>query len=140
MDAIAEVPADRWDMEAYYDSRPGTAGKMNTRYGGFITAVDQFDPQFFGIAPREAISMDPQQRLVLEVAWEALEHAGQAPDKLVGSATGVFIGISNSDYARLMDDPAHINTYTSTGISLSSEASLTRYRVGKLSVPSTITS
>ena len=103
VDAISEVPADRWDIDAYYDARPGTAGKMNTRYGGFISQVDRFDPQFFGIAPREAISMDPQQRLVLEVAWEALEHAGQAPDQLVGSPTGVFIGISNRDYARLME-------------------------------------
>src|SRR5207249_5559238 len=104
VEAITEVPRDRWDVNAFYDLNPATPGKMNTRWGGFLEQVDLFDPHFFGIAPREAERMDPQQRLLLEVVWEALEDAGQAPDRLAGSATGVFVGISSSDYSRLQFD------------------------------------
>ncbi len=97
-DAIVEVPPDRWAVDDYYDPRPGVPGKMVTRWGGFIDEVDRFDPQFFGISPREAASLDPQQRLLLEVAWEALEDAALAPDRLAGSKTGVFVGLCKSDY------------------------------------------
>jgi acyl transferase domain-containing protein len=98
VDAITEVPADRWDIDALYDPNPGSSGKMNTRWGGFLEQVDQFDAQFFGIAPREAVYIDPQQRLLLEVAWEALENAGQVVEQLAHTSTGVFIGIGNYDY------------------------------------------
>ena len=87
VDAIGEVPADRWQIDDYYDPNPDAPGKMATRYGAFLDGVDGFDSRFFGISPREAASMDPQQRLLLEVGWEALENAAQAPDKLEGSRT-----------------------------------------------------
>jgi acyl transferase domain-containing protein/surfactin synthase thioesterase subunit len=129
VDAITEVPAERWDVNALYDPNPGTRGKMNTRWGGFLDQVDQFDSQFFGIAPREAVYMDPQQRLLLEVAWEALENAGQVLEQLACSNTGVFIGIGNYDYGRLLAslNLAQINAYMGTGNALSIAANRISY-------------
>jgi acyl transferase domain-containing protein/SAM-dependent methyltransferase len=128
IDAIAQVPKDRWDVDAFYDPDPATPGKMNTRWGGFLDMVDQFDPGFFGISPREAERMDPQQRLVLEVAWEALEDAGVVPKHLAGSQTGVFIGIGNYDYGRfLCSDLANINSHNGTGLTLSIAANRLSY-------------
>ncbi len=117
VDAISEVPADRWDIEAYYDPDPDVPGKMSTRYGGFIDQIDLFDPQFFSISPKEALELDPQQRLLLEVSWRALEHAGIAPASLVGSRSGVYAGISTSDYQQLLarGGEAAIGPYAGTG-------------------------
>lgn len=116
VDGISEVPNTRWNADAYYDPTPATPGKMNTRWGGFLNDIDQFEPSFFSISPREADAMDPQQRLLLEVAWETLEYAGQATQKLAGSQTGVFIGISSDDYSRLQyKDPRQIDAYAGTG-------------------------
>jgi acyl transferase domain-containing protein len=115
-DGVREVPASRWDVDAFYDADPTVPGRMPMRYGAFIDGVDEFDPYFFGISPREAARMDPQQRLFLEVAWEALEDAGQTRDALKGSATGVFVGANSSDYLQLqLQDPAAIDTYTIVG-------------------------
>ena len=101
-DAIIEVPAARWNIEEYYDPDLDSDDKMNTRWGGFVEKIDQFDSSFFGISHREASGMDPQQRLLLEVAWEALENAAIPPEQLAGSLTGVFIGISSGDYYKAM--------------------------------------
>src|SRR5664280_3824261 len=116
VDAIREVPADRFDAQKFYDPDPAAPGKMNTRWGGFLEQVDQFDPNFFGISPREAMRMDPQQRLLLEVTWEALQDAGQSPEHLAGTQTGVFIGIATNDYGRLQwNDLERIDAYSGTG-------------------------
>jgi acyl transferase domain-containing protein len=118
VDAITEIPADRWDMEAYYDPDPDAPGKMYTRYGGFLDEIDKFDAQFFGISPREAVSMDPQHRLLLEVSWEAMENAGLMPEKLGNSQTGVYIGVMENDYSKLhlkADDPTNITAHYVSG-------------------------
>ena len=128
IDAIREIPAERWAVDLHFDAKAGVPGKMNTRWGGFIESVDLFDPAFFGIAPTEAAFMDPQQRLLLEVAWEALERAGVRPRSLAGSRTGVFVGISNSDYAQLQrSDAARLSAYFGTGNSFSVAANRISY-------------
>lgn len=130
-DAIREIPADRWDIDAFYDSDRDHPGTMYTRAGGFIDEIDRFDPQFFGIAPREAESMDPQHRLALEVAWEALEASGMAPGGLAGSRGGVFLGLSNSDYSRMVfADPRSPDTSAATGNNSSVAAGRISYLLG----------
>jgi amino acid adenylation domain-containing protein len=106
-DGAREVPPDRWDIDELYDPTPGTAGRMYVRRSCFIDGVDQFEPLFFRISPREAVGIDPQQRLLLETTWEALEDAAIPPPSLVGSQTGVFIGISTNDYSALLSRTAH---------------------------------
>ncbi|MEH1901388.1 MAG: SDR family NAD(P)-dependent oxidoreductase [Nostoc sp.] len=132
-DAITEVPSERWNHEAYYSHEPEAPGKINTRYGGFVGEVDQFDAQFFGIASREAVKLDPQQRLLLEVTWEALELGNFVPEKLFGSLTGVFIGISSFDYAMRLfggTPPSCIDAYAGTGTLLSPAAGRLSYSLG----------
>jgi acyl transferase domain-containing protein/acyl carrier protein/predicted O-methyltransferase YrrM len=131
-DAIREVPADRWDIDSLYDPNVDAPGKMSTRWGGFLDGIDQFDPHFFGIAPREAISMDPQQRLLLEVAWEALEHAGIPADRLMGSSTGVFVGVSGADYMQIQVDRGlqSIDTYLASGTAQSIASGRLAYVLG----------
>ncbi len=118
VDAITESPQERWNADAFYSPDFTHPGKMNTRWGGFVAGIDEFDAEFFGISPREATRMDPQQRLILEVAWEALEQAGQMTDRLPGSQTGVFLGLhsQSSDYYQMQAaNPQAIDIYTSTG-------------------------
>lgn len=103
VDAIREVPESRWNADRFHDANPKKVGKMVTRRGGFLDAIDQFDPQFFGISPREAHSIDPQQRLMLQTTWEALEDGGLRPDHLAGTDVGVFIGGFTLDYQLLQN-------------------------------------
>ena len=129
---IGEVPRDRWNIDAFYDPNPDIPGKMASRHGGFLDQLQQFDADFFGITPREAASIDPQQRLLLEVSWEALEHAGIAPEQLEGSSTGVFIGICSNDYSQrlLTRDVTEIDAYLATGNCHSVAAGRLSYTLG----------
>lgn len=131
--AVREVPADRWNLEAWYDADPEAPGKMYSRHGGFLDDVDAFDASFFGVSRVEARSMDPQQRMLLELSWEALESAGLAVERLQGSATGVFVGICLSDYAHLelhARDPRGINAYSGSGSVHSVAAGRIAYALG----------
>ncbi|NET17671.1 MULTISPECIES: type I polyketide synthase, partial [unclassified Okeania] len=123
VDAITEVPSTRWNINDYYDPDPESPGKIYTRCGGFLEQIDLFDPQFFGISPKEAVSIDPQHRLLLEVSWEALEHSGISPSKLQGSQTGIFFGITQNEYSRFTlansNRPENISIYDGTGNGLS---------------------
>ncbi len=131
VDAISEVPRDRWDTEAFYDPDPSAPGRTSTRWGGFLDQMDRFDAQFFGISPREAVQMDPQQRLVLELAWEALADAGVPAEALRGSKTGVYMGAMWSDYARCAAGRAsHITQHTATGQDTSIIAARVSYWLG----------
>ena len=117
-DAVSEVPADRWNVERFYDAEPGVAGKSIAKRGGFLESIDQFDPQFFGISPREAPYIDPQQRLLLETAWEALEDAGVVLDLENGTDIGVFMGVSHTDYQNIQGgaaDRSGISSHSPTG-------------------------
>ena len=115
-EGVSEVPADRWDVDAFYDPDPMTPGRMTTRWGGFLSDVAGFDAEFFGITPREAEAMDPQQRMVLEVAWEALEDAGIPPESLAGTRTGVMMGVYYNEYqAMSAQSPEMVTAYTATG-------------------------
>jgi acyl transferase domain-containing protein len=108
VDAIRELPSDRWDVDKYYSPTPAP-GKMYTREGGFLDSIGDFDADFFGISAQEACWIDPQHRLLMEVSWEALEDAGIVPNQPGGSNVGVFMGIMSQDYAQLdVDDEAGI--------------------------------
>ncbi|MDX2205390.1 MAG: SDR family NAD(P)-dependent oxidoreductase [Hyphomicrobiaceae bacterium] len=131
-DAVGEVPGSRWSIDAYFDADPDAPGTMSVRTGGFLDDVAGFDADYFGISPREALTMDPQQRILLEVTIEALEHAGIAADRLSGSATGVYVGICNSDYFQrvLNRGEAAIDAYLASGSAHSVAAGRLSYCLG----------
>jgi acyl transferase domain-containing protein len=117
VDAIGEVPPDRWDVDAFYDPDPTVPGKMPTRWGGFLERIDEFDNYFFGISEREAALIDPQQRLLLELSWEALEDAGLPPADLKRAPVGVFVALGNSDYGTLLvRDASQSDAYATAGL------------------------
>lgn len=129
-DVLTDIPPDRWSLDLFYDPQAGRVGRTNVRFGGFIKGIDQFDAQFFGISPREAAFMDPQQRLLLEVAWEALEDGGQVIERLAGSHTSVYVGISSFDYSMLQSTAPERETtdvYSNTGGALSIAANRISY-------------
>jgi acyl transferase domain-containing protein/thioesterase domain-containing protein/acyl carrier protein len=130
VDAIREIPPDRWNIAAHYDPTPGRAEKSISKWGGFIENIDRFDPGPFGISPREADCMDPQQRLLLEASWEAFEDGGLRLEKLRGSPTGVFVGISTTDYTTLQNaggERSGVDIYSVTGSAISIAANRISY-------------
>lgn len=131
IDGITHIPTQRWNRESYYDPMPATPGKYYTMQGGFLNKIDFFDAELFGITPIEATEIDPQQRILLEVSWEALENAAVDYKKLENSQTGVFIGISNNEYSELTLKNNHeLNSYTLTGSMLSTAAGRISYVYG----------
>ena len=127
-DAIGPMPTDRgWDLDRLYDHDPDHPGTSYTREGGFLNCAGDFDPGFFEISPKEALGMDPQQRLSLEVAWEAIEDAGIDPLSLRGSRTGVFMGVMHHDYASGMHGPVDLGL--ESGLGSSSAGSLVSGRI-----------
>ena len=128
VDAVTEIPDDRWSKAAYLHPDRGQRGKAYTFAAGVLGDVSGFDAGFFGISPREAAQMDPQQRLLLELAHEALEDAGLDAGKLAGSAVGVYVGGSAWDYTTLhMGDPSVMDAYSMTGATLCSLSNRVSY-------------
>ena len=101
-DVIRQVPHDRWDLDLHFNSDPLNPLTQHVKYGGFVDNIQEFDPAFFGITPREAKCMDPQQRMLLEVAWRSIENAGYPVENLKVKSIGVYTGISSSDYSSLL--------------------------------------
>lgn len=133
-DAITEVPKDRWDADAIYDANPEASGKTYSRRGGFIGPVNAFDAAFFGISPREAQSLDPAQYIMLETCWEGFERAGYTRERLRGSQTGVFIGISSipgyGGYSSAVDGLEHLDGHKGTGSAASTMSGRISYTLG----------
>ncbi|MEO5720310.1 MAG: SDR family NAD(P)-dependent oxidoreductase [Chthoniobacterales bacterium] len=125
-EAVTDIPSDRWNIDRFYDAEPGLAGKSIAKRGGFVSGIDQFDPQFFGISLREAPFVDPLHRLLLETTWEAIEDAGVVLDLEKGTDIGVFVGLSHSDY-QTIQDRAGIGAHTSTGTAHSIAANRISY-------------
>jgi acyl transferase domain-containing protein/acyl carrier protein len=133
VDAISDIPKDRFDAEALYDPDPDVPGKLTVKQGGFLSNIDQFDGSFFDLSYAEIESMDPQQRLLLEVTHEALENAGIPVQTLVDSNTGVFVGVTNNDYQKRhfrSGDFKLINPYSYTGAAVCSNSGRISYLLG----------
>ncbi|MGW4690240.1 SDR family NAD(P)-dependent oxidoreductase, partial [Streptomyces sp. NPDC004244] len=128
-DTVSEVPADRFDIDAFHDADPDAEGKTYARHASFLGDVAHFDASFFGISPREAEPMDPQHRLLLEAAWTSLENAGIRPRELRDSRTGVFVGAGVGEYGKYRQGGAP-DTYTLTGTLPSFNAGRLSYHLG----------
>jgi polyketide synthase 8 len=128
-DAVSDFPADRgWDIAGLYDPDPDATGKMYVRQGSFLADAGDFDAGFFGVGPSEAVAMDPQQRMMLELSWEALERAGIDPAALRGSDTGVFAGVIHAGYGGPME--GELEGYGLTGSTLSVASGRVSYALG----------
>ena len=128
---ITEVPKSRFDVESFFDPDPEIAGKTYTRWGGFVGEIDSFDASFFGIPPREAKSVDPQERLLLESTWELFERAGIVADDLLGSSTGVYIGLCSNEYGFLGGmDETELDAYSLLGTAHSAMVGRISYWLG----------
>ena len=133
---IGPIPADRWDVPAFTSSaaegEPVEKGKIATAGGGFLDDVDKFDPAFFGISPKEASYVDPQQRLILETSWEALEDAGLDATALRGANGGVYVGVSAADYMVAVDELPHdeLDGYLGAGTAHSAVSGRLAYFLG----------
>ena len=132
-DAVSEVPQDRWDVDEFFDPDPDAPGKIVTRRAGFIDDVTGFDAPFFGLSKRETMLIDPQHRMLLETAWQAVEHSGTAPSALANSKTGVFMGLGTHDYLGLISEQlsyAEIEAYVAIGTSSAAGAGRISYGLG----------
>ena len=130
-DLVTEIPPDRWDADEYYDPEPGVPGRSVSRWGAFMDDVGGFDAEFFGINEREATAIDPQHRLLLETSWEAMEHAGLTRERISGSLTGVFVGLTHGDYQLLASDAHSVEgPYGFTGNSFSLASGRIAYALG----------
>jgi acyl transferase domain-containing protein len=131
VDAVTAVPESRWDAEALFDADVAAPGRANSRRGGFVDDVEGFDAEFFGISPKEAVWLDPQQRLALELGWEVLEDAGVVPATLRGTGTGVFLGAMADDYATLAaKTSADLTRHSLTGLNRGLLANRLSYLLG----------
>ncbi|MEM7305299.1 MAG: SDR family NAD(P)-dependent oxidoreductase [Planctomycetota bacterium] len=132
VDAVTEVPADRFPVDRYYDPDHQAQGKIATRYGAFVDELDRFDARFFGMSAREAIELDPRQRILLETVWECLEHGAQAPQSLRGRSIGMYLGILNNEYfdSQTDRDEQQLGQYNATGCALSTAAGRVSYTLG----------
>ena len=133
-DGISDVPKDRWDVEKYYDQDRQAPGKACNKKGGYLDCgIDEFDARFFNISPKEANALDPQQRILLEVTWEAFENANMNIEQYNGSNTGVYVGICNNEYylsQTQSGDLTTINPYSLTGCSWSTACGRISYTFG----------
>lgn len=130
VDCITETPESRWNLQQFYSAGESLPGKTQSKWGGYVSDIEQFDPQLFRISPREASGMDPQQRMLLEVAYRAIEDAGQPLERLAGRPVSVFTGISSFDYAVAglsYEDRGVIDAYSNTGGSSSIAANRVSY-------------
>lgn len=132
-DAIIDIPKDRFNVDEYYSSDPDATGKMYSRGGGFIDNPDLFDAAFFGVSPREALALDPQQRMLLQQTWQAFENAGISEESLINSKTGVFVGMAAGDYMSLLQyspQRPEIESHIVTGNAANAAAGRLSYTFG----------